>query len=358
MPAACIDGGGASECPIVFFFHGAGGNNDGFARSSGVHAHGVIGVYPQGEDGWNTGPKSSNSCVWDDYDCATDPDEGAFIASIIAELRLLGASGNVYLIGNSNGAALSHRLAANAGTDLPIKGIVTKVTQLLASPPRSGPGVLNYNQPGTGGPAVSVLNLMGLDDLLIPYEGGSSGVFGGETAFQLMGSLESMATWAAHNGCGTGAPVETSGILYSHDLDSNAGSATLYEYGGCPQGIILEHYAIGGAGHTFRGGAQLDGVDIDHDIAYEFIERVEAGGGGATNSPVASPPTPAITLSPVQSGPCENDPNWAGKVNADHTCDYVAQNPDQRCGWESMDGTLASEACPVACDTCDTATSY
>lgn len=92
------------------------------------------------------GPKDGNQCTWDDYACTSDPDEGAFIAMIIAELRNLGANGNIYLIGNSNGAALSHKLASNAGDDLPIKGIVTKVTQLLASPPRSGPGELNYNQ--------------------------------------------------------------------------------------------------------------------------------------------------------------------------------------------------------------------
>ena len=111
-----------SACPVVFFFHGAGGTNDWFGRTSGVHAEGVIGVYPQGEDGWNTGPKESNDCDWDDFACTDDADEGAFVASIIAELRNLGASGNVYLIGNSNGAALSMRLASNAGDDLPIKG--------------------------------------------------------------------------------------------------------------------------------------------------------------------------------------------------------------------------------------------
>lgn len=49
VPASCIVDGGSSNCPIVFFFHGAGGTNNGFARQSGVHANNVIGVYPQGE---------------------------------------------------------------------------------------------------------------------------------------------------------------------------------------------------------------------------------------------------------------------------------------------------------------------
>ena len=89
VPSACIDSSSSSSnCPIVFFFHGAGGNNDWFARTSDVHAQNVIGVYPQGEDGWNTGPKDGNLCTYDDYACTTDPDEGAFIASIITELLM------------------------------------------------------------------------------------------------------------------------------------------------------------------------------------------------------------------------------------------------------------------------------
>lgn len=62
VPQSCIDSTtSSSSCPIVFFFHGAGGSNDGFARKSKVHDKNVIGVYPQGEDGWNTG---KSLCVY------------------------------------------------------------------------------------------------------------------------------------------------------------------------------------------------------------------------------------------------------------------------------------------------------
>jgi len=353
VPASCIDSS-SSGCPIVFFFHGAGGTNNWFARTSGVHSQHVIGVYPQGENGWNTGPKDSNTCDWDDFGCTSDPDEGAFIASIITELRNLGANGNVYLIGNSNGAALSMRLAANAGKDLPIKGVVTKVTQLLAQPPRSGPGDLNYNQPGTSGPKVSILNMMGTSDMVIPYEGGSSSVFGGDDSFQLMSALESMAAWATHNECGAGAPAVTDGINYSTNAEAN-GEATFYEYQGCPEGVIVEHYALHGAGHSFGSGAALDGVAIDNDMAYQFINRLEdmdggGGGGGGGSGPTSAPPT----LSPVRNVVCEDDNSWHGKFNSAHTCNYVGENTASRCGWENTDGTLASAACKVTCSNCDT----
>jgi polyhydroxybutyrate depolymerase len=296
----------------------------------------MIGVYPQGEAGWNTGPKKSNNCHWSDYSCTTDPDEGDFIAHIISEIRSMGGTGNIYAKGNSNGAALAHRLASNGGDKLPIKGIIVSVTQLLASPERSGPGTLNYNQPSSsrGTPSVSVLSIMGDADPLIPYEGGSSSVFGGDDAFQLMPTMESMDTWATHNGC-NGA-YQTS----QHETNQGDGTATFYDYtDGCPEGIIMEHYAIHGGLHN-AGGAQIDGSKID---LLDFVARVEAGG-------VSSPPPPSPSPSPSTGG-CENDPTWSGKMNEAHTCDYVAANPDRRCSWKSSDGVKASDACPVACNT-------
>ncbi len=345
VPAACVKSP-SSSCPIVFFLHGSGGGNDGFKRRSGVHEEGLIGVYPQGEKGWNTGPKSTNVCHWSDFSCTSDPDEGDFIASIIEELRREGATGNIYAIGNSNGAALAHRLASNAGDEIPIKGIVVKVTQLLESPERSGPGVLNYNQPSLSGdritPPVSVLSVMGTADGLIPYEGGSSGVFGGDDSFQLMPVLESMEFWATHNGCsGFNDP-----IVSNQASDIGTGNAIKYVYDGCPDGIAVEHYALEGGGHS-AGGATIDGEYVDFDLAYDFIRRVESTSPSTPTVPVASPVAAPVS-SPNHS--CINDPNWAGKFNAAHTCDYVVQNPERRCFFQDTNGVSANEACPEACN--------
>ncbi|KAL7550843.1 hypothetical protein ACHAWF_014042 [Thalassiosira exigua] len=371
VPSSCAPAdSGDPACPIVFFFHGAGGTNDSFKNRAGVHDHGLIGVYPQGEDGWNTGPKNGNDCSWDDYGCATDPDEGDLMASIVAEVRSRGATGRVYAIGNSNGAALAHRLAANAGDDLPLSGIVTKVTQLLESPSRNGPGVLNYNRPGPDGSGstrkVSVLNVMGTSDLVIPYEGGTAGVLGGnDPNFVLMHAHASMEAWAAHDGCSI-APTTTT----VHDTDSGSGVAAFYGYGGCADGHVVEHYAIEGGGHN-AGRAEIDGAKIDYELAYDFIARVEAGldGGGGSPPPPPPPPPPptppppgpattvaATTAAPPTSG-CVDDPEWHGRASVDHTCDYVAENPGFRCTWESSDGTLAGEACAEACGNCPSATS-
>jgi len=327
VPEVCV----SIACPIVFFFHGAGGTNNWFARTTSVHEHGVIGVYPQGENGWNTGPKETNLCDWDDFECSDDPDEGAFIADIIKELRYLGATGNVYAVGNSNGAALALRLASNAGEQLPIKGVVTKVTQLLASPERSGPGVLNYNQPRVSINRVSILNIMGTADSVIPYEGGTAGVFGNDPDFVLMSALESMEIWADHNGCDFAH-------LESVVATSGDGTADHYVYT-CPEGILLEHYAVNEGGHSINGS--IDGDEVDYKMAYDFIFALEH------NSPDAGSPV----TSPIKEG-CKDDAEWHGKFDVSHNCDYVALNPEIRCNFVDNNNISASVACIESCGSC------
>ena len=276
------------SCPIVFFLHGSGGTIGGFRTRSGVHDVGVIGVYPQGEENaWNTDPKPTNQCEWSDFDCIEDPDEGAFMAAIISELRSLGAMGNVYVIGTSNGGALANRLAVNAGPELPIAGFVSFVTQLLQAPPRSGPGSLNYNTPSSGNPKVSVLNIMGTADPLIPYNGGSSAVFGGDNAFSLYSALDSMQVWAAHNGCST-TPIITS--VCTDTMAGGDGTGLYYQYT-CPDDEhLVEHYAIAGGNHG-SGGSSINGVPASFDLALDFILRCETGTGPTTitGQPIASP---------------------------------------------------------------------
>merc|ERR1711865_621890 len=47
---------------------------------------------------------------------------------------------------------------------------------------------------------------------------------------------------------------------------------------------------------------------------------------------------------------CINDSTWSGKFNTAHTCDYVAEDPTNRCRFESSDGISANSACLEACD--------
>ena len=81
VPESCVNDDDTSDCSVIFFLHGSGGNIRWFAKTSGVHENNVIGVYPQGEGGWNTGPKDTNECIWSDFSCDYDPDgKEAFIS--------------------------------------------------------------------------------------------------------------------------------------------------------------------------------------------------------------------------------------------------------------------------------------
>lgn len=149
------------------------------------------------------------------------------------------------------------------------------------------------------------------------------------------------------------------GVVYSTNDEPN-GLATFYDYSaGCPEGIIVEHYALHGAGHSFGSGAALDGVSIDYELAYDFIARVEAGdtgggGGGGGTPTTAAPVTANPSNSPIEASNCVDDLTWVGKVNPSHTCEWVGESLG-RCDFvESSDGTLASDACKVTCGTCPT----
>merc|ERR1711862_762328 len=123
-----------------------------------------------------------------------------------------------------------------------------------------------------------------MGDRLIPYGGGGSSVFGQDDSFQLMSALDSMETWAVYNGC-SNTPDVTLDVSYTTSTGSNV--AKFYEYL-CPNDTIVEHYALGGASHSFGREAKLDGVLTNYELAFQFIRRVEEGLNGVNTPPVSS----------------------------------------------------------------------
>lgn len=346
VPVACVDTAtSTSISPIVFFLHGAGGSNEGFKLNSGVHENKMIGIYPSSDcKGWNIGLNKCNNCEWDDFDCTEDHNEGEFIAKIISKVRELGALGNVYVLGNPNGAALALRLAVNAGEHLPITGIVAAVTQLLESPERSGPGELNFNQPISSNPPVSILSISGTADGLLPYEGETYPVFGGNENFYFMSNEESNNAWAVHNECDLNPEIQT----VSASLGPETTTADYFQYQNCLEGTHAEYYMVYSAGHN-AGGESLDGKN-SKEIVYNFIRKVEEeiGVNPPTSSPIASPPTPNTFVSE-----CEDVQTSHGKYNEAHSYGFVANKPNVRCNWENDEGFSEMNAFPVSCDYCN-----
>ena len=188
VPSKCA--GTQTNCPVLFCLHGFGGSNRKYIELCGseVHAQGFIGVYPQGDPlagndshpkgfGWNDGMAVNQNntrlrCKYNNYTCSLDPNDTLFFEEIIRALRVLGANGNLYAFGQSNGADWVQRLAVNTGPSLPFVGIAPQSGQLNAHPPRSAAGPLNYNQPIPNRPRVAQLSIHGTADRTIPYAGG------------------------------------------------------------------------------------------------------------------------------------------------------------------------------------------
>ena len=161
--------------PVVFALHGSGGSAQTFTGQLGhwVNAGEFVGVYPQGHrNTWNLGPELSTA------------DDLLFINLIMAQLAGYGQldMGRVFAIGFSNGAGMAHHIAVHTDHFLAIAAVVTPL--------------LVGHEPQEDTPAVSILQILGMLDPLIPYDGGS-GVLG----HVFHGGEESAGIWALHNGC-------------------------------------------------------------------------------------------------------------------------------------------------------------
>ena len=202
---------GTGNTPLLFAFHGAGGNGSQFIEQYGpsIESSDFIGVYPNGiENSWNIGREDSKA---DD------------IAFVYIMMDLLEDSPGVDIskpvgTGFSNGSALTHKIGIE--TDLFV-AIVPQVSQLLYE-----------NQPQSDGAPISVMQFMGTEDGACPYNGGI-GVLGHD----FMPAEESAATWAAHNGCDDTAT--------SVDI----GDHVKMEWENCSNGRRVIHYRMNNIGH-------------------------------------------------------------------------------------------------------------
>ena len=222
VPPSCA--GEQSTCPVAFFLHGEMATGKMFARgaravSTALHTANWIGVYPTGDGEWNIDVKTGN-------------DDVEFMVTLVDHISTLGAFGDwvpkmgapsqgtpgLYFYGTGTGGALAQKLGANAAARLPIKGIWSDGAQLLAAPLQSGPGDMNYNQPGEGHKSAALAQMAshGTNDTVFPYQGGMPNTQHNCTTCKLMSEPDSNIAWAKHNGCNTTMPTidKTVSALY------------------------------------------------------------------------------------------------------------------------------------------------
>jgi polyhydroxybutyrate depolymerase len=214
--------------PLVFCIHGLGQDAllfcvTGTSMDKKSDEAGFVLVMPNGyNNSWNAG-----TCCGDASDQMLD-DVGLFRA-IYAEVgkHVNVDLDRVYATGLSNGGYMSYRLACEAAD------IFTAVAP--------GAGAVGINDIGGGtntmsdftkcSPSrpISVLDMHGTDDPLIPYEL----------------QKKSLDLMAMNNGCGTTTSPATQ--------PKSGGDTTCVSYDGCPKGIVLTGCTVQGGGHCWFG---------------------------------------------------------------------------------------------------------
>jgi polyhydroxybutyrate depolymerase len=195
--------------------------------------NGFVVVYPQGiNNSWNAG-----SCCGHNHN-----DDDAFIKAVIDQLV---AGGNidvkrVFVTGMSNGGAMAQRLACD---------LADRITAVASV---SGSLLVDSCNPSR---AISVLEMHGTADSLIPYEGGTTAGLG-----SFPPTMSVMKRWASLDGCS--APTST-----------QSGITTNYRWAGCRDGSSVVLDAIAGEDHTWFAPANLPGEPDATQVAWDFFSQ-------------------------------------------------------------------------------------
>ncbi len=222
--------------PLVIMLHGYSASGvleeAYFQLTATSDAQTFLYAYPDGTK------DSTGNLFWnaDDACCNFDNnpvDDVAYVNAIIddVENKYNVDTKRVFVVGHSNGAFMSHRLACDSSDR--IAAIAALAGEVWDDASKCNPSS-----------KISILGIHGTADATIFYDGGAVAV--GVPPYPA--ELQTMATWAGKNGC-TGAFAATGQTL---DLDTTLpGNETVESaYASCPSGIDVKLWTIQGGMHV------------------------------------------------------------------------------------------------------------
>jgi len=229
-------GGQRTGLPLVLLLHGGTGTAEGMERIAHYNrvadAHGVLAVYPQGwRRSWNDGRPNTPAAK-------NHVDDVKFISVLIDRLAVdYGIDrSRVFASGLSNGGFMSQRL----GCEL--------ADRIKAVAPVAGTMGTEYAPACHPSRPVSILEVHGTDDPLIPFNGGQDkGRDGGTTDVSVMATYD---FWVTTDGCPT--PV----LSQLPDTANDGTTTTVHTARPCTNGSAALLYVVNGGGHTWPGGEQ------------------------------------------------------------------------------------------------------
>jgi polyhydroxybutyrate depolymerase len=226
--------------PLVFVFHGGGGQGTRIETTSGFDAiadrESFVVVYPDGVDrGWNDGRTDAplHGAL------SKNIDDLAFVRAMLADIATVAPIDpkRIFATGMSNGAIFSEYLAAKMADKF---AAIAPVAGGIADP--------FYKEFAPSSP-VSVLAMNGTRDAFVPYNGGNVARSGRGRVIPVD---DAMKLWVVRDGITT---EPQSGML--PDADPSDGCRVAWKkWTGGKNGTEVWLYAEQGAGHSWPGSTQ------------------------------------------------------------------------------------------------------
>lgn len=255
----------AVPTPVVFAFHGGGGNMNLQADTNynivgKADSAGFIAVFPNGYSRWPGGKLATwnaGNCCGSARDRAVD--DVGFVRAIVGQLpaRVNVDPQRIFATGMSNGGMLSHRLACEmADTFRAVAPVAGTDGTLSCSPTRP----------------ISVLHIHAKNDTHVLYNGGA-----GPDAFrdaskvaEFVSVPETLQRWTQRNHCS--APPKR--VLEVPGAYCDA-------YSGCANGVQVQLCVTERGGHSWPGAKEVrwgkepaSQAISANDVMWDFFQRV------------------------------------------------------------------------------------
>jgi len=258
--------------PLLIVLHGGGGNGRNMEEKTTrggfdklAEEEGFIVVYPDAEKGhWNDGRNDPYS-----YSARHNIDDVAFISALISYMKKKYSidDNRIHVTGMSNGGMMAFRLACE------LSDKIAAVATVAASMPEN-----LYNN-CTPIESISILIIHGINDPIVPWNGGYVHVFG-KNRGRVVSINQTVKFWVTHNNC-----TLQLNKTYLPDIDPNDGTRVWkIEYINEKTDVKVVLYGIDGGGHTWPNGQkqfpEIIVGKMSHDInackiIWNFFKEVE-----------------------------------------------------------------------------------
>ncbi len=230
------------KVPLVFVFHGGGGNAARIGKFTGFDSlsdrKGFIVVYPDGfEHHFNDGRTGTGYATHE-----RNINDVGFVGRLIDVLSQQYDIDRcrIYAAGISNGGIFSQRLGVE------LSGRIAAIASVVGSLAEE------VYESATPSSPVSVLVIAGVDDPLVPWQGGDVHIGKQKKMGRIAAIEDTVKFWVRHDGCRS--EPEISYLADSDPADGVKVRRQCYGHGKDDSEVVL--LAQEGGGHTWPGGFQ------------------------------------------------------------------------------------------------------